>query len=244
MLHLTAAANHIEHALALDPTDLNVLRDATVLLQGLGRLDQALGIEAAILQRDPVNLEVLNRLGYFQRMAGHYDDAIAALRTVLSLSPGRGNVHYQLSLALLLKGDAAAALAEREQERTESWRMIGLPIVYHGLGRKADSDQALAAMIAKNERDWSFNIAYIYAYRGEADKAFAWLDKAVEYQDPGLSDIAAESLFANIRSDPRWLPYLRKIGYAPEQLAKIEFKVTLPKEWQAEATAASSGARP
>ena len=99
-------------------------------------------------------------------------------------------------------------------------------------------------MIAKNERDWSFNIAYIYAYRGEADKAFAWLDKAVEYQDPGLSDIAAESLFANIRSDPRWLPYLRKIGYAPEQLAKIEFKVTLPKEWQAEATAASGGANP
>jgi hypothetical protein len=27
---------------------------------------------------------------------------------------------------------------------------------------------------------------------------------------------------------PRWLPFLRKIGYAPEQLAKIEFKVTLP----------------
>jgi hypothetical protein len=41
-------------------------------------------------------------------------------------------------------------------------------------------------------------------------------------------------MFANIQADPRWLPFLRKIGYAPEQLAKIDFKVTLPKEWQAE----------
>ena len=65
--------------------------------------------------------------------------------------------------------------------------------------------------------------------RGEADKAFAWLDKAVEYSDPGLSEIVTENLFDNIHKDPRWLPFLRKIGKAPEQLAKIEFKVTLPQ---------------
>ena len=38
-----------------------------------------------------------------------------------------------------------------------------------------------------------------------------------------------ESLVDKIHSDPRWLPFLRKIGYAPEQLAQIKFKVTLPK---------------
>ena len=32
-----------------------------------------------------------------------------------------------------------------------------------------------------------------------------------------------------LHGDPRWLPLLRKMGVAPEQLAKIEFKVTLPK---------------
>jgi len=84
----------------------------------------------------------------------------------------------------------------------------------------------------------------VYAYHGEADKAFEWLDKAVEFGDPGLSDIVTENLFDKIRSDPRWLPFLRKIGKAPEQLAKIEFKVTLPPEWQAKATTASNGAKP
>ena len=52
----------------------------------------------------------------------------------------------------------------------------------------------------------------------------------MQYQDPGLSGIAVENLFDNIHSDPRWLPFLRKIGRAPEQLAKIQFKVTLPRQ--------------
>ena len=102
-------------------------------------------------------------------------------------------------------------------------------MAYHALGRKADSDAALAALIAKDEKDAPYNIAYVYAFRGEADKAFAWLDKAVEYGDPGLAEIVTENLFDKIHGDPRWLPFLRKVGKAPEQLAKIEFKVTLPQ---------------
>jgi tetratricopeptide (TPR) repeat protein len=137
--------------------------------------------------------------------------------------------HAEISNALLLKGDAKGALAEVEQETSEVWKMIGLPMAYHALGRKADSDAALAALIAKWEKDAPYNIAYVYAFRGEADKAFAWLDKAVEYGDGGLAAIVTDNLFDKIRKDPRWLPFLRKVGKAPEQLAKIEFKVTLPK---------------
>jgi hypothetical protein len=111
--------------------------------------------------------------------------------------------------------------------------MIGLPMAYHALGRKADSDAALGGLIGKYEKDWSFNIAYVYAYRGEADKAFDWLDKSIEYADRGLGEIVTENLFDKIHADPRWLPFLRKIGKAPEQLAKIEFEVKLPTEPQA-----------
>jgi hypothetical protein len=62
---------------------------------------------------------------------------------------------------------------------------------------------------------------------GVANEAFAWLDKAVECCDSGLSEIVVWNLFDKIHSDPRWLPFLRKIDKAPDQLAKIEFHVTL-----------------
>jgi Flp pilus assembly protein TadD len=162
-------------------------------------------------------------------MTGRFDAAIASFRTVLSLSPSNGGAHCQLGVALLLKGDAHGALAEIEQETSEIYKMIGLAMAYHALGRKADSDAALSALIAKYEKDWSYNIAYVYAYRGEADKAFEWLDKAVEYSDLGLGEIVTDNLFDKIHADPRWLPFLRKVGKASEQLAKIEFKVTLPQ---------------
>ena len=96
-----------------------------------------------------MNVTALFNLGLYQRMAGRLDAAIASFRTVLSLAPGRGDAHAQLGTALLLKGDAQGALAEIEQETSEVWKMIGLPMAYHALGRKADSDAALAALIAK-----------------------------------------------------------------------------------------------
>jgi TolB-like protein/tetratricopeptide (TPR) repeat protein len=238
------AAKQFERALALAPTDDKVLGNATILVQYLGRLDEALALYAAIIRRDPVNATARLNLALALRDLGRYDEAIASFRTALNLTPGRGGAHAKLGTALLLKGDAAGALAEVEQEKNEVWRLMSLPLAYHALGRKAESDQALAALISKYEKDASCNIAHVYAFRGEPDKAFEWLDKAIEYQDPGISNVVNEKLLANIRSDARWLPFLRKIGKAPEQLAKIEFKVTLPKEWQAEAATASSGARP
>ena len=154
------------------------------LLAVLGRLDEALALDEALVRRDPVNATALSNLGYHQRMAGRLDAAIASFRTRAEPEPGLWRRALQLGVALLLKGDAQGALAEIEQETSEVWKMIGLPMAYHALGRKADSDAALAALIAKYEKDAPYNIAYVYAYRGEADQAFAWLDKAVEYGTP------------------------------------------------------------
>lgn len=226
---LPAAARHFKRALALDPTDLDVLRNSANLLQTLGRLPPAIAIEEYVLARDPVNPITLQNLGINYVYAGRYDEAIAKFHTLLSLSPGFGGAHYAIGVALLLKGDAAGGLAQMQQEKAEVWRMIGLPLAYCALGRKADAHAAFADLIAKNAKEAPYNIAYDYAYCGEADPAFAWLDKAVAWQDPGLSQIVAENLFDKIRHDPRWLPFLRKLGYAPEQLAKIKFTVTLPE---------------
>ena len=67
--------------------------------------------------------------------------------------------------------------------------------------------------------------AWTFMEPAEGRFEWEWLDKAIAYQDAGLSEILTENLFDKIHSDPRWLPFLRKIGKAPDQLAKIEFKV-------------------
>src|SRR5256714_20100 len=173
---LAGAAQHFRRALALDPTDLTVLRNSVMLLAALGRLDESLALNQALVRRDPVNVNTLFNLGLFQRRASRLDAAIASQRTVLSLAPGPGRAHAQLATTLLLKGDAQGALAEIEQETSENWKLIGLPMAYHALGREADSDAALTALIAKYEKDGPYNIAYVHAYRSEADNAIERLD--------------------------------------------------------------------
>lgn len=68
----------------------------------------------------------------------------------------------------------------------------------------------------------------LLALEGEADLAFQWLNKARVYGDPGLAEVVAENGFEGIHSDPRWLPFLENLGRSDEQLALIEFEVTVP----------------
>lgn len=132
---------------------------------------------------------------------------------------------YRIGVALLLKGELDQALAEVLQEPFEAKRLEGEAITYHALGRTTESDAALMELISKYHHNSAYNIAYVLAFRDEADRAFAWLEKAVLSRDSGLTQIANQPEFTNIHDDPRWVPFLGSIGVAPEQLKTIEFNV-------------------
>jgi len=182
-----------------------------------------------VVADDPVNARGHRRMGGSYLWGGRLDDAIASFGTALTLSPGQLGAGQMTGIALLLKGEPEAALAAMQQEPGEAWRLIGLAMAHHALGQAAESNAALAKAVEMVEQAAAFNIAFVLAFRGEADRAFEWLDKAVKYNDPGLSQVATTPMFANIHSDPRWLPFLERIGKAPQQLAAIEFKVMLPE---------------
>ena len=105
---------------------------------------------------------------------------------------------------------------------------MGLAPIYHDLGMHEESDATMAEMIEKFELEGAYNIGFMFAYRGENDLAFEWLEKAHQGQDAGLTQITVEPIIANLHSDPRWLPFLERIGMSDEQLGVIDFQVTLP----------------
>jgi len=223
-----AAARQMQRALALDPDSPNILGGAEDIAKSLGHVEEAVLINEYMVARDPMLSNVYSQLGIAYLQAGRLDESIAANRTALDMEPGQMITHYIIGSALLLKGDAQAALSEMQKEPFEAFRLFGLAMAYHTLGERMKSDAVLQEIITKYEKDAAFNIAYVQAWRGEADSAFEWLDKAVAYNDSGLPMIAIETMFAKLHRDPRWLPFLRLRGKAPEQLAAVKFKVTLP----------------
>jgi len=226
---LRAAARHLERALALESTDLDILGAAATLLFNLGRLDQSIAVNEYVNTRDPLNPNGHWNLCIGYQSVGRWEASIVSAKTTLRLSPGTVGAQYLIGIALLFQGEASAALEAMQREELEAFRLIGLSTAYHALGDAPSSDAALAELIDKYEKGWAFRIASVMAYRNEADRAFEWLDKAVAYNDDYLAEIVGEPLFNSIKSDPRWLPFMESIGKSPEQLAAIEFEVKLPQ---------------
>jgi TolB-like protein len=226
---LAAGARHFEHALALAPGDPDFMLGAAWLAQTLGRMDNAIDITAHANARDPMNPNGHLNACFTYFYARRLDEAIASCRTALALSPDLLSAQYPIGMALLLKGDRETALVAIQQEPSEPYRLTGLAMVYHALGRRAESDAALAELIRKYEKSWSAGIAGVLAFRGEADRAFESLDKAVAIHDTGVPTFPIQPESANLHDDPRWLPFLRKLGQTPELLAAIKFEVKLPK---------------
>lgn len=223
-----AAAAYFERALRLAPYDLETIRHVVVFLQGLGRLEDAIELGEHAVSRDPVNASHIANLGNSYRWSGRPEEAIVAYRRALQLSPGLGAAHAFTGIALLDAGRPERAIESIRLEPFEPYRLIGLALAHHALGEPAAADSVLEELIEKYAQDWSYNIAYIHAYRNDIEGAFRWLNKAVRFADPGLSLIVAEPLFSNLHHDHRWAALLQDLNKSPEQLDAIRFSFTPP----------------
>jgi TolB-like protein/Tfp pilus assembly protein PilF len=224
---LPTMARHLERALALDPANTETMASALGVLILLKRSEEAVAFGEYVVAHNPVDSGPHLALAAAYSCAGRRDEAIGSYQNALRLRPGWPFLHYKLGTELLRNRDAKAALAEYLQA-ARSWRLIGLTMAYHALGQKVDSDAALTECISQYEKVSAWNIAYALAYRGEVDRAFDWLDKAIASQDFGLGESALTPEFTSLHADPRWLPFLRKIGRAPEQVALVKFNPKLP----------------
>src|SRR5678815_2442917 len=142
--------------------------------------------------------------------AGRWDEARAAFEKILSMDPQYPDAHMHLGYVHLLQSEPEKALAEFQEESDDWRRLYGSALAFHGAGKKKEADAAQSEFTTKYGDVGAFQVAEIHAYRGEADKAFEWLERAYEQRDGGLSGIKSDPLLRNIEQDPRFRRLLRK----------------------------------
>jgi len=91
-------------------------------------------------------------------------------------------------------------------------RNCGVAIAQHTLGNESESSSALETLIRDSAEDSAYQIAEVYAWRGDSDRAFSWLNRAADQRDTGIAWMKADQLLRTIRSDPRWKPFLRRVN--------------------------------
>lgn len=224
-----AAAPHVQHALELDPRNLGILSVASTLLSSLHRPDEVIALEEFIVSRDPVNPRSHNSLGIARLWGRRWDDAITASRDALRLSPDLVGTHYYIGLALLRKGDPAQALQEFEREPDDEYRTKGRALALYSLGREDEFESTLAELISGWGEQWPSEVAHVYAWSGDTDTAFQWIEKAVAINEGGLHEQYRHPMLESLQTDPRWATFLEAVGSSPEQLASINFEVSVPR---------------
>jgi TolB-like protein len=202
-----------ERARELDPGDANAVRAAGILARTSGHLNDAIGLFRQAIGLDPLGGANYKMLGDANAASGRYAPAELAFHKAIELAPPNGyGGRVALAQILLATGQPAAASKAFEQLEGEEDRAWGKALVCFALGRKADSDAAIADLQTRFAGSMAYEIAQAHAYRGEIDAAFAWLDRAYGQRDHSLSIIKTDWLMAKLRGDPRYEAFLRKMN--------------------------------
>ena len=204
------ADTFFRRALALDPGNSSVLSDAANMEAFLRRFDEALNLSHRAVQLDPRDALSRRFLGQIFYWAGRQDEAEEQLNRALELDPNSPEAHWKLGFAYLSQGHAQEALAEENQEPLIPARLQGEAIVYHAMGRKAESDAALTELVAKYP-EGRYVFAEAYAFRGETDQALHWLEEAYDHNDGDLREIKIDPLLKSVHGESRYIALLKKL---------------------------------
>jgi TolB-like protein/cytochrome c-type biogenesis protein CcmH/NrfG len=212
------AAVSLERAVALVPGDVEALSLQAHLAGCTGQFDQAIQLSRKAAELDPFNYfsgyTVVRSLSY----AGRFAEMEKAAEHVIVLNPTGVRSRSFLSMALLLQGKADAA-AQAAGEVPPGWaQFTALACARFAQGRLTESETALNALKAGFSVSAAYQVAQVHAFRGDVDLAFEWLEKGYSQRDAGMGLTKADPLLRNLHSDHRWLPFLRKMNLADDQL--------------------------
>jgi TolB-like protein len=178
----------------------------------VGRIDDAERQARQAVELDPLSVATHFNLGRVLFMAGKLDEAAAAGRKQAELQPSAASSHRWQVLVAVQQGDGATALREAQAEPDAGFRAFELALAQYVRGDRTASDAALAELIATGRNGYAYQIAQVYAVRGEIDKAFEWLQIAFDNHDGGMLGLAVDPVLRGLHGDPRYKQLLAKVG--------------------------------
>jgi tetratricopeptide (TPR) repeat protein len=197
---------------ALAPGDPVALFRLASLRANLGDTAGALPLVRRGVEIDPLHAAGWNLLGSLQLQAGELDEAGRTFDRVLAMVPGAEAANFNRGVVSVLQGRPAEALETFRRNPAEMYVLAGSALALHGLGRPEESDAALRGVSERHGHTMAYQIAEVHAWRGEPDRAFEWLDRAVRQHDGGLEQVTGDPLLRGLRGDPRFPALLGRLG--------------------------------
>jgi len=178
----------------------------------LGHFQEAEELARQAIELDPLTFLARNNLARILYVEGKLDEAEASARKAAELQPTAASSHRWQVMIAILRGDGEAALREAQLEPDASYRHFELALAYYARGDRLAADAALTELIAQDRNVATYQIAQVYARRGETEKAFEWLQIAFDNHDTGMLSLLIDPLMRGLHHDARYKGLLAKIG--------------------------------
>jgi len=211
-LDLPGAFADAEKAMELEPGDARVQNDYGVVLSQFGRVPEAIAAMERSIEIDPLAADAWVNLGYYLTAVKNFPAARRALERSLVITPTNGVAHNGLGTLDLLEERLQDALAEFQNNSDDVYRQAGEAKVEYSRGHEKESQRVLDALIAKHGENSPYAIAGVYAWRGDRDRAFEWLERSYTRRDSDISDIKRDPLLIGLRGDPRYRALLKRLN--------------------------------
>src|SRR6184192_1457323 len=212
------AAETLRKALALAPQDPALLMWAGNLAAARGEKTESLEFNRRAVALDPVNAQAREFLASGLSATGKQEEARAEYARAIELNPSAPNSYAGVGLTYLLEGKFEEAAVAAQKDAADWARLLIVSCARWAQRRVPESDAALEELIAIASETGAYQIAEIYGYRNDKDKAFEWLERARRQRDAGLPGLRADTLLPNLHDDPRWDAFLHKMDLADDQL--------------------------
>ncbi len=212
----TGGRADMERALKLSPGDPEMMwRYARYVLGPLGRFEEAIALARRASQVDPSYYAPWATLASLYLAQERLELARSAALRSLELWPEGDSAPICLATAELLDHRPEAAMQAARRSPEPVFHRQFEAVANHDLKRPQEARAALDALLATNADDAQFQIACVYAWLGDADRAFDWLDRAISEHDGGVADLRMEPLLRGLRSDPRYKAIEKRLNLPP-----------------------------
>lgn len=187
-------------------------------LVAMGRFEESYAVSQRVLQLDPLDVEMNVHLGWHHQMAREYEQCLQEAETAVKVDPAFHEAYWILGLAHLGLGHLPEAVSALQKASDTSGRIPFIVAALgnaHGLaGQRPEAEGILGELKGPHQKRFvsEFNLALVHTGLGDVDHAFAALERGFDARDPRLAYVATEPRFDPLRSDPRYLDLVGRMG--------------------------------
>ena len=216
----TGAEQELNRAIQLNPNNSQGHHTYGTVLESMGRFDEAIAERKRAAELDPLSPAAIADVGYPFYYARRYDQAIEHYGRALELDPNFYWSYLWIGEAMVQQGRYQEAIAEIKRavalsaDNTRTVATLGR--AYAVAGKRVEAQQVIEQLLERSKHSYvsPYYVALVYTGLGEPDQAFAWLEKAYWERETYFNLFKVEPVFDSLRSDPRYVSLLNRVGLA------------------------------